>query len=289
MTALSCAASLGYAHVANVLIKNGADVNAREDGGTALYSDVGGGTALHSAVGYLDGNIDVLRVLVQNGADVNLKNQDNYTAFMVAISEILGKSRCSAKFLIKSGAEVHHVDKYGMTALHEAGRLGRSEIIRILIQSGVDVNAADKDKKTALWYVVNSSHGSAACLLHLVCGGANIDEETIKKDETGVLGLIEERLKLLRAGKRIGTSLMSEEERRFMWNLAFLFTVKHRVAAFKAYYSIRSFITYNGIFMAHGYHLGVESAWRKRKREDNFRYDVYEEEDLTLKELHYLW
>ena len=45
-----------------------------------------------------------------------------------------------------------------------------------------------------------------------------------------------------------------------MWNLAFFFTIKHRVAAFKAYYTIRSFITYNGIFMAHGYDAGVESA-----------------------------
>ena len=64
------------------------------------------------------------------------------------------------------------------------------------------------------------------------------------------------------------TTLMSDEESRFMWNLAFLFTVKHRVAAFKAYYSIRSFITYNGIFMAHGYDAGVESLWRKFFGED---------------------
>ena len=76
---------------------------------------------------------------------------------------------------------------------------------------------------------------------------------------------------------------MSEEERRFMWNLAFLFTVKHRVAAFKAYYSIRSFITYNGIFMAHGYDLGVESVWRKffGHKKDSHKY----EEDLELRHL----
>jgi hypothetical protein len=59
------------------------------------------------------------------------------------------------------------------------------------------------------------------------------------------------------------TTLMSEEERRFMWNLAFSFTIKYRVAAFKAYYSIRSFITYNGIFMGPGYDLGDGSVWRK--------------------------
>ena len=34
------------------------------------------------------------------------------------------------------------------------------------------------------------------------------------------------------------------------------FTIKYRAAAFKAYYAIRSFITFHGIFMAHGYHRG---------------------------------
>ena len=48
-----------------------------------------------------------------------------------------------------------------------------------------------------------------------------------------------------------------------MWNLAFSFTITHRVAAFKAYYAIRSFITYNGIFMGRGYELGDGSVWRK--------------------------
>ena len=59
---------------------------------------------------------------------------------------------------------------------------------------------------------------------------------------------------------------MSDEERRFMWNLAFSFTIKHRVAAFKAFYAIRSFITFKGIFMADGYDLGKNSVWRRKVR-----------------------
>ena len=50
-----------------------------------------------------------------------------------------------------------------------------------------------------------------------------------------------------------------------MWNLAFSFTWKYRAAAFKAYYAIRSFITFHGIFMACEYDLGEESIWRKSK------------------------
>ena len=61
----------------------------------------------------------------------------------------------------------------------------------------------------------------------------------------------------------MGTTLMSNEERRFMCNLAFSFTIKHRVIAFKLFYAIRSFITFSGIFMGSGYDLGDESIWRK--------------------------
>ena len=49
-----------------------------------------------------------------------------------------------------------------------------------------------------------------------------------------------------------------------MWNLAFFFTWQYRVAAFKAYYAVRSFITYNGIFMGPGYDLGDGSVWNKQ-------------------------
>ena len=217
--------------------------------------------------------MDILRVLVQNGADVNAKTEDNRTPLCLTTS----RNSSQSKFLIKKGADVHHADERGRTALHEAGRSGWSEIVRMLIQSGADVNAVDKDNKTVLWYAAwpVDSDKSAACILHLVCGGAKIDEETIKRDKTGVLGLIEERLKLLRAGKRMRTSLMSKEESHFMWNLAFFFTIKHRVAAFKAYYTIRSFITYNGIFMAHGYDAGVESKWRKffGEKKYSFKYN----------------
>ena len=83
----------------------------------------------------------------------------------------------------------------------------------------------------------------------------------------------------------MGTTLMSKEESHFMWNLAFFFTIKHRVAAFKAYYSIRSFITYNGIFMAHGYDVGVESIWRKFYGEEK-SLSKYEER-VILQDLHY--
>ena len=58
---------------------------------------------------------------------------------------------------------------------------------------------------------------------------------------------------------------VSDEENRFMWNLAFVLTIKcSGVAAFTVYYTIRSFITYENIFMGPGYDHGDDSIWRSR-------------------------
>ena len=61
-----------------------------------------------------------------------------------------------------------------------------------------------------------------------------------------------------------------------MWNLAFSFTIKHGGAtAFKTFHAIRSFITFNGIFMGPGYDLGEDSVWRKEV--EDWRKEVEEE------------
>ena len=131
----------------------------------------------------------------------------------------------------------------------------------MLIQNGADVNAVDKDKETPLHKAAYEGH--VACTLQLLCFGASIDKKALEDDKTGLLVPINDRMNLLRAGKRPETSLMSNEERRFMWNLAFSLTIQHRAAAFKAFYTIRSFITFHGIFMTDGYDLGEVSIWKK--------------------------
>ena len=102
------------------------------------------------------------------------------------------------------------------------------------------------------------------CTLQLVCFGAEIDEKAIKDDKTELLRPIENRLKSLRDGKRMEVSLMSDEERRFMWNLGFVLAVKHPAIAFGTFRRIRSFVTFHGVFMGPGYDLGEESIWRRK-------------------------
>ena len=123
------------------------------------------------------------------------------------------------------------------------------------------------------------------CALHLVCSGAEIgaSEYDLTLDRTGQLGKINFCLISLRNGRGV-KPLMSDEERRFMWNLAFSFTIQYRGAAFKAYYAIRSFITFHGIFMAHGYIFGPGSFWRRAEIEtkEKYEFDINECEENCM-------
>ena len=147
----------------------------------------------------------------------------------------------------------------GDTGLHIAAQYRHVDVVKVLIQNGADVNAVQEDKWTALHIAARNGH--VPCTLQLLCCGAKIEEKTIKEDKTKLLLTIESGLKLLRRGDRVRTSLMSEEERRFMWNLGFVLTKKHPAIAFRTYHRIRSFVTFHGIFIGPGYDQGKESIW----------------------------
>ena len=161
------------------------------------------------------------------------------------------------------------INRFGSKALHTAALYGHVDVAKLLIQYGAEINAVQNNNNSALHY---ASICSVPLTLELLCLGAKIDKNALDWDNTGLLVQIEERLEKLRNGEYHIPNLCSNEENKFKWNLAFCLTLKAKVPAFKAYYSIRSFITYHGIFMASGYDLGDESIWKKEVDEDSDRY-----------------
>jgi len=152
---------------------------------------------------------------------------------------------------------------FGRNAIHVAVMYRHVDVAKLLIQNGADVNAVNYGGLSVLFHASSFLSHSLPLTLELLCLGAKIDKDALELDKTGLLDPIEDRLEKLRNGERRITNLCSNEENKYKWNLAFCLTLKYKVAAFKAFYSIRSFITFHGIFMASGYDLGNESIWRK--------------------------
>ena len=212
---------------------------------------------------------EVLKVLIRNGADVNVVDDENSTSLHIALRE--GHVDV-AKVLIRNGAEVNAVNENKMTALHFAAHIGHVDVMKVLIQNGVDVNAVDDEKSTALYTAIWHFHRRksadtyevAKVVLQLLCFGADLDEKTIDAAdcEPKFPQPLYDVLISLRDGNSTKTTFMSNEERRFMWNLGFVLAVKHPAIAFRTYHMILSFITFHGLFMGPGYDLGEGSIWR---------------------------
>jgi hypothetical protein len=89
-----------------------------------------------------------------------------------------------AKLLIAAGANVNARDNYGRTVLLWAVEYGRTEIVKLLITEGADVNARDNDCYTALIEAVHNGHTVIAQLL--IAAGADVHA----RDNNGLTALM---------------------------------------------------------------------------------------------------
>ncbi|MEE9131167.1 MAG: ankyrin repeat domain-containing protein [Phycisphaerales bacterium] len=165
------------------------------DAGAAIdATDTRGQTALMWAINY--GRSDVARMLVDRGASVGMRDVVGGTALMLAARY---GDHSTIEMLLAAGADPEAVDKLGLRALHWAslrgnlkttkalldnqananaqseGRLltplmcaarrGYTEVIKVLLEAGADVEAIDNAGRTALMWAVKESHPEAARIL----------------------------------------------------------------------------------------------------------------------------
>jgi ankyrin repeat protein len=106
--------------------------------------------------------VDILRALLAAGADPHLATVDGSTPLMMAaglgratFSPGLQRGRRSpgaeeaVKVLIDAGADVNAANEADFTALHGAAFRGLNEVIQILVERGANINARDYRGRTA--------------------------------------------------------------------------------------------------------------------------------------------
>ncbi|HEY6616477.1 MAG TPA: ankyrin repeat domain-containing protein, partial [Vicinamibacterales bacterium] len=98
-------------------------------------SGVGGTTALMWAVP----NLEKVRLLVGHGANVNARSETDRTAFLVAAS--YPRTLDVLRLLLDRGADLRAQDRSGATALALAVRSADIDVVRFLVEKGLDPNA----------------------------------------------------------------------------------------------------------------------------------------------------
>ena len=190
MTPLHDAALWGHKEIAELLLANGADVNAKDDDGDTpldvailrndketadLLRKHGGKTTeeleeIFHAIE--DGNIEAVKQHLAAGADVNAKDNIEWTPLHMAAD--LGYKEI-VELLLTNGADVNAKDYKGVTPLHDAALWGHKEIAELLLAKGADVNAKANDGKTPLDWAIEKNRTETADLLRKH-GGKTGDE-----------------------------------------------------------------------------------------------------------------
>lgn len=93
-----------------------------------------------------EGNVELLQELLQNfDIDVNFKNNDGYTALMIACTN---NYIDMVKVLLNiQGIDVNIRTKYGYSALMIACKFGYVNIVELLLLKGININVSLNDKK----------------------------------------------------------------------------------------------------------------------------------------------
>ncbi len=122
-TSLMWASLRGYTEDVRLLLDNGADINAKDNGGF---------TSLMGA-SWMD-HTEIVELLLENGADVNAKNNDGQTALMIVCD-------CDEEFMD------YFIDLSGNTQVQIMNN--KKIIINLLQIYGADFNLKDNNNNTA--------------------------------------------------------------------------------------------------------------------------------------------
>ena len=179
LTALNSAVAESFRDIANYLIQKNAKVNYPEDADDR---------PIHIAAS--KGHVEIVQLLINAGADINVYTEEGCGPLHTAC-----RFPETALALLANGADVNHVSKLGtplmlasrwncpetvklflqykpkleimlqlkddsydgMTALVMAAFNGNTEIVRLLLEAGADINGCSQQNHCALHYAVHQS------------------------------------------------------------------------------------------------------------------------------------
>ena len=152
-----CATEQGQLGLLRALLDAGANVNVRGNGQTLLHRAI----ANH--------HLDIIDELLARGCHVDGRGENRGGASPLFLAAGMGLDALVRR-LHAGGADANTADVNGNTALHYATRLGKHEMLSLLLELGADLHAGDKQSANAAFCVMGSpTEGFPFSPEHEVC------------------------------------------------------------------------------------------------------------------------
>jgi len=135
-TLLISAATEGKVAMMDVLLRAGADPNAKDESGM---------TALRQVAWTGKNPVGATKRLIAAKADVNIVADDNWTPLIQVMYADPGVAVPVAQLLLQAGADAGIVNNEGNSALMLAAERGMPVLIPALVKGGADINARGSD------------------------------------------------------------------------------------------------------------------------------------------------
>lgn len=159
-TPLHIAAERGQTEIVDLLLKKGADINARDSSNGAPLSQ--GNTALILAAAM--NHLDTVQLLLAQAKkpDVLLREREGKTAFWFAVEN---ENLEMVKLLYSHGSKVNLPDKTGASVLTTTVLHKKYDVLDFLISKGADINKADNKGYTPLMAAIGWKNKNQSVVL----------------------------------------------------------------------------------------------------------------------------
>lgn len=126
--------------------------------------------------------LEAIKLLTDKGLDINTKNKIGHTPFMIACQNQL---KYVAQQLVKNySLDYTIVDNCGLGSLHWAIKLNDASTVEQIINKGVDINLADKEKASPLYHSLGFTRAPINPIIVklLIKNGADVNQPMFDGD-----------------------------------------------------------------------------------------------------------